>query len=248
MTDPMRATPFPGPWLRHAAFLGVFILGSVSPFQAHALSAFKDLAAGMEEDGAAAEQTAPADGSPGLPLPDAPISSTPAGDANSDAPKPLNGGRPAEVIRDIATVPEAVRRTRQLIVEAAASGDIAQLRPLLGTGAKAAEISVGDSSGDPIETLKELAGDPDGIEILSSILNIMGSGFVHVSPGTPDEAYVWPYFVAKPLNTLTPPEKVELMRIVTAGDYQDMLDFGTYSFFRIGIAPDGTWKFFRSGE
>jgi hypothetical protein len=122
------------------------------------------------------------------------------------------------------------------------------LRPLLGTGAKATDISVGGTAGDPINTLKELAGDAEGIEILSSILNIMATGFVHVSPGTPDEAYVWPYFAAKPLNTLTPPEKVELMRIVTSGDYQDMLDFGSYSFFRIGIAPDGSWKFLRSGE
>lgn len=250
MTDPMDATPFSGTWMRRAVFLAVLLIGNVSPFQAHALSALKDFAGGMEKDDVPAEQAAPAEESPALPTPDLPTGSTPAGDANanSDVSKTLNGGRPAEVIRDIATVPEAVRRTRQLIVEAAASGDIQQLRPMIGTGAKATEISVGDSSSDPIDTLKELAGDPDGIEILSSILNIMGSGFVHVSVGTPDEAYVWPYFAAKPLNTLTPPEKVELMRIVTAGDYQDMLDFGTYSFFRIGIAPDGTWKFFRSGE
>lgn len=61
---------------------------------------------------------------------------------------------------------------------------------------------------------------------------------------TPDEAYVFPYFSGKPLNTLTAPEKVELLRIITAGDLADMQEYGNYSFYRIGISPDGKWKFF----
>ncbi len=211
-----------------------------------ALSALKDLP-GAPLPGASSQPSSPPAGQPGLPLPD-PLISGGGTDTDSGTSKPLNGGKPAAAIYDISTVPEPVRKMRQMIVEAAASGDIERLRPLLGTGAGATEVSVGDTAGDPVNTLKEQAGDSDGIEILSSILNIMGSGFAHVSVGTPDEAYVWPYFAAKPLNTLTPPEKVELMRIVTAGDYADMVDFGTYSFFRIGISPDGKWKFFISGE
>ena len=31
-------------------------------------------------------------------------------------------------------------------------------------------------------------------------------------------------------------------------DYKDMIDFGAYSFYRLGIAPDGTWHFFVSGD
>lgn len=242
-----KTKPLAGPWLRRFAFTLSLIAYAAPAFQAHALSALQGIPGSGEPAGAAAEKPAE-EPAPGLPSPDPLVKPAPAGDQGADAPKPLNGGKPAEAIYDINTVPEAVRKTRQLIVEAAASGNIEQLRPLLGSGAKATDVSVGETAGDPVNTLKELAGDPDGIEILSSILNIMATGFVHVSAGTPDEAYVWPYFAAKPLNTLTPPEKVELMRIVTAGDYQDMLDFGTYSFFRIGIAPDGTWKFFRSGE
>ena len=34
--------------------------------------------------------------------------------------------------------------------------------------------------------------------------------------------YVWPYFFAVPLDRLTPRQRVELFKIVTAGDYEDM--------------------------
>ena len=47
---------------------------------------------------------------------------------------------------------------------------------------------------------------------------------------------------------LSPPEKVELLRIVTAGDFADMQEFGGYNFYRVGIAPDGQWKFFVAGD
>lgn len=244
MTLSMRKKPLFGAWLWRTVFLLSLATAALHSTQAQALSELMGIPG--SEDAEAPQPSEQPD--TGLPLPDPLVNSAPANARDPDAPKPLNGGKPAVVIYDVNTVPEAVRKTRQLIVEAAASGNIEQLRPLIGTGAKATDISVGETAGDPINTLKELAGDPDGIEILSSILNIMATGFVHVSPGTPDEAYVWPYFAAKPVKTLTPPEKVELMRIVTSGDYQDMLDFGTYSFFRIGISPDGTWKFLRSGE
>lgn len=232
---------------RPAVFMLSLSLISGAALPAHALSALSEIPGSTSSQTPPAKDEKPA--TPGVGMPD-PLIGTKSGqqEQSGDQPKPLNGGQPATAIYDISTVPEPVRHMRQLLVEAAASGDIERLRPLLGTGATATEISVGDTAGDPINTLKEQAGDADGIEILSSLLNILSTGFVHVSAGTPDEAYVWPYFAAKPLNSLTAPEKVELMRIVTAGDYADMADFGTYSYYRIGISPDGKWKFLRSGE
>ncbi len=47
---------------------------------------------------------------------------------------------------------------------------------------------------------------------------------------------------------LTPQEKVELLRIVTAGDVTEMQEFGNYNFFRVGITPDGRWKFLSVGD
>lgn len=162
--------------------------------------------------------------------------------------KPDEPQTPVEVLYDINKAPEAVRRMRQLIVEAAASGDIERLRPLLGKGVTETQVSIVESEEGPVETLKGQSGDSDGIEVLAILLDVLATGFVHVGQGTPDEMYVWPYFAEKPLAGLTPPEKVELLRIVTAGDFSDMQEFGSYNFYRVGITPDGQWKFFVTGD
>ena len=136
--------------------------------------------------------------------------------------KPEEPQTPVEVLYDINKAPEAVRRMRELIVEAAASGDIERLRPLLGKGVTETQVSIVETEEGPVETLKGQSGDSDGIEVLAILLDVLATGFVHVGQGTPDEMYVWPYFAEKPLAGLTPPEKVELLRIVTAGDYADI--------------------------
>jgi hypothetical protein len=187
-----------------------------------------------------------------LPMPD-PLVNKQAGqtgDSNAPASDAPNGGKPVEVLFDINKAPEPVRKLREMIVEAAASGDLERLRPLMnvGGGLNQTQVTADDPGEDPIKTLHDLSGDPDGMEILAILLDIMSAGFAHVGQGTPDEMYVWPYFAEKDIKTLTPPEKVDLMRIVTAGDFSDMLEFGGYNFYRVGITPDGKWKYFTSGE
>jgi hypothetical protein len=66
--------------------------------------------------------------------------------------------------------------------------------------------------------------------------------------GTADEMYVWPYFFAVPLDKLNAQQRVELFKIVTAGDYDDMKTYGSYIFYRVGITPDGRWSFFVAGD
>jgi hypothetical protein len=59
---------------------------------------------------------------------------------------------------------------------------------------------------------------------------------------------MWPYFARVPIKTLDAEQKVELFRIITGGDYKNMLEAGAYVFYRLGIAPDGVWHFFVSGN
>jgi hypothetical protein len=47
---------------------------------------------------------------------------------------------------------------------------------------------------------------------------------------------------------LTPTQLVELFTLLTAADYEDMKSYGAYTFFRVGIAPDGRWLFFLAGD
>ena len=253
--------------LRGSVFAVSFVLAiTASPgtgTSAFALSELKQIPGQTtqeqpERDGGPTAQTPPSeeaepDAGEGLqlPLPDPLIRrgagdeavTEPADDTAVTEPEP-----PVEVLYDITKAPEPVRSMRELIVEAAASGDIERLRPLLGKGPTQTQVSVVEGADDPVTMLKGLSGDPDGIEILAILLDVLATGFVKVDAGTPNETYVWPYFAAKSLDTLSPPEKVELLRIVTAGDFADMQEFGGYNFYRVGISPDGQWKFFVAGD
>ena len=152
-----------------------------------------------------------------------------------------------EILRDEAVLPEPVRAMRRQLIEAARSGDIEALRGLMTAQPQPPAVSFGDP-GDPIEYLKALSSDAEGREILAILLEVLESGFVRVQPGTPDELYVWPYFAEHALDSLTPPQLVELFTLLTAADYEDMRSYGAYTFFRVGIAPNGRWLFFLAGD
>lgn len=154
-----------------------------------------------------------------------------------------------EIIYDLDRLPPQVKRMRELIVEAAKSGNIEALRPLIGAGGPdGTQLALGGVDGDPIEFLKGLSGDEEGQELLAILEEVLNAGYVHLDAGKPGELYVWPYFVAVPLDRLTPRQKVELFKIVTAGDLEDMKTYGTYIFYRVGISPEGKWEFFVAGD
>lgn len=161
--------------------------------------------------------------------------------ADPDAPVP-------EILYDLSKLPGPARRMRELILEATKSGEIERLRPLLGVGDGATTLSFGGADGDLIEFLKQQSGDGEGHEILAILEEVLEAGFVHLDAGKPEELYVWPYFVGVPIEKLTPPQRVELFRIVTAGDYEDMKNYGAYIFYRVGITPEGRWMFFVAGD
>jgi len=128
---------------------------------------------------------------------------------------------------------------------AARSGDLQQLAALMNDSTPI--FSFTDDK-DPVAFWKANYPDSDGIEVLSILTMILEAGYVRVDQGTPQEMYVWPYFVRMSLSALTPQQKVELFRIVTGADYKDMMKLGAYAFYRLGISPDGTWQFFVTGD
>ncbi|KQW31040.1 hypothetical protein ASE36_01740 [Rhizobium sp. Root274] len=238
--------------LTGALALSVTSLPLSWPSPALALSDIKDITpAPPEQDPPSTPAPAPGEDEvlsdeafPVIPDPDPLIK--PSNTDESDAATPQE---PApEVIYDLQKAPEPVRRMRQLIMDAAASGDIQALKPLIDVGPNQTQVPLQTSDQDPIAALKGLSGDDEGQEILAILLDILSTGFVQLDKGTPDEAYVWPYFAGKSLALLTPRERVELLRIVTAGDVAEMQEQGNYNFFRVGISPDGKWKFFAVGD
>lgn len=198
-----------------------------------------------------------------VPMPEAPGTkpdgSQPADtDKNEPETPPANGGitspradpdvPPPPVVYDLNALPEPVKRMHGLLIEACKTGDIEKLRPLIGTGEAMTQLSLGDIDGDPIAFLKGLSGDGDGQEILAILEEVLSAGYVHVDIGTPQELYVWPYFFALPLDKLDARQRVELFKLVTASDYDDMKQFGAYIFYRVGVTPKGQWLFFVAGD
>ena len=183
-------------------------------------------------------------------LPDLPDEgAAPVGDPNDPARPHLDANEPIPPVEyDLSKLPEAVRITHDKIVEAAKSGKPENLRALIGSGEDTTDLSLGENSDDPMKYLLSLSGDEGGQEILAILLEIMESGYVHLDIGTPQELYVWPYFFAVPLDKLDEKQRVELFKIVTSGDVDDMKSFGSYIFYRAGISPDGKWRFFLAGE
>ncbi|ORE94861.1 hypothetical protein [Aurantimonas sp. 22II-16-19i] len=154
----------------------------------------------------------------------------------------------AEIGHDEQTLPAPVRELRTKLIEAARTGDIEAIRPLFQTGEDATVVSFGDPPADPVAFLKSASGDGEGIEILAILIDVLSAGYARVEAGSDDEIFVWPYFTQVDLSRLTKPQLVELFRIVTAGDYQSMIDFGAYNFYRVGITPDGKLQFFVAGD
>lgn len=200
---------------------------------------------------APADDPSPPDGQPASPEDgQAPSQTEPArpGDGGMVNPR-VDPEQPApEVLYDLGKLPEPVRRMHDLIVEACKSGDIEKLRPLIGIGDSMTQLSLTEIDGDAIAFLKGLSGDSEGQEILAIMEEVLNAGYVHLDAGTPQELYVWPYFFALPLDKLDARQRVELFKLVTAGDYDDMKQFGAYIFYRLGITPDGHWAFFVAGD
>jgi len=213
---------------------------------------------------------APAPAAPAAPLQLGPpgVTPPPAPPPAIAAPKPLPpvrlapitsanrpygrvGARPGQKISDILTdlsfLPPPVARMRARIIEAARSGDLDKLVTVMQTNETMPIFSFANER-DPVAYWRTNYPESGGLEVLSILLEILDMGFVHVDAGTPQDMYVWPYFAYVPLKDLTPPQKVELFKVVTGSDYRAMQDFGAYIFYRLGIAPDGTWHFFVSGE
>lgn len=153
-----------------------------------------------------------------------------------------------EILRDPSVLPFAARRMHELLIEAAKSGEVEKLREFMGTGDDITMLTLGGLDGDPVEFLKSMSGDGDGYEILAILEEVLEAGFIHLEAGTENEIYVWPYFYGIPLDRLDARQRVELYKLMTHGDYEDMKSFGAYAFYRVGITPAGRWRFFVAGD
>ncbi len=148
---------------------------------------------------------------------------------------------------DTGELPERVQRMRRDILEAARTGDIEAMRPVLESNELMPLVADGPVD-DPIAYWKQNSTDGEGREILAILSEILETGYVRLNAGKPDEIFVWPYFAELPLAALTPAQQVELDRIVPAHEVETMKASGSYTHYRLGIGRDGTWHYFITGK
>ncbi|MBD8893087.1 hypothetical protein [Roseibium litorale] len=152
-----------------------------------------------------------------------------------------------QVFYGTSSLPPLVARMHDQLMDAAKSGDMEKLRMVLESNEVPPTLSLTET-GDPIEFLKSVSGDQDGLEVLAILADTLDAGFIHVDEGTPQEMYIWPYFARYPFSALTKEQKVEMYRLITATDFAEMEAYGVWLFYRVGIGKDGTLHYFVAGE
>jgi len=167
------------------------------------------------------------------PKPPAAATETVAAAAEDPTPK---------VLYDFNALPDPVKRMLEQIAEAAQSGEIEKMRPVLESNELKPMVTAAHVD-DPIAFWKKESADGSGRDVLAAMLDVMSSGYVRTGRGE-DEMYVWPYFAETGLSALTPSQEVELYRVVPPDRAVAMKKNGKYGYYRLGIAPNGVWHFF----
>ena len=101
---------------------------------------------------------------------------------------------------------------------------------------------------DPVAYWRRISGDGEGREILAILATLLDGGYVSLALGRDlenDRVYVWPYFAEVPLDSLSPAQEVELLRLVPPARAAQMKAAGKYTYWRLAIGADGTWHSFR---
>ncbi len=149
------------------------------------------------------------------------------------------------ILRDLDALPAPVWRMVMELLNASQSDSLEALRVAIemnemppSFGATPADIS------DPVGQLRSLSSSGKDDEILKALEDILNSGFVHVGVNTPYEAYVWPYFAYYTIATLNRAQDNELRQLLSDEAYQSTMQTGQYTYFMLGISPDGIWQYF----
>jgi hypothetical protein len=149
-----------------------------------------------------------------------------------------------------APLPAHVLEMRDAILAAVRSGHIEDLKVALEWNELKPDISDAMVE-DPIAHWKKVSGDGEGREILAVLANILALPPAQTPLGKDIEnnaLYVWPYLAELPLDKLTPPQEVDLYRLIHPADAKQMRDKKSWTWWRLAIGADGTWHSFRKGD
>jgi hypothetical protein len=150
-------------------------------------------------------------------------------------------------------LPPAVRDMVDAILFATHSGDIADLAvaidwnemPPIFTPGKSEPAEEGTAG--LLQHLRTVSKDGQGVEMLAVLANLLSVGPAQQPLGRDVEnnaVYVWPYLAELEIARLTPPQLVDLYRLVPADRIAEMRAANRWSWYRLVIGADGTWHSF----
>ncbi|MCF4097866.1 hypothetical protein [Maritalea mediterranea] len=150
--------------------------------------------------------------------------------------------------RDLSVLPPEVAKTRDLLMDAARSGDVERFRPIIDAQPDAPQFSFGVVD-QPIQFLRDSSNDGEGLELMAIMLELLEAPYAvqDLGDGRP-KMYVWPAYATHNLQGLSDQELVEVYKIVSHLDVEEMRLYGGWYFFRVGIDENGVWQFFVAGD
>jgi hypothetical protein len=150
-------------------------------------------------------------------------------------------------------LPINVAEMREAILAAALSGDIKELLIPIQWNELPPDFGEKPVS-ETLADWQKQSHDGSGREMLALLANILTSPYAVRRQGPDVEnarIFIWPAFAELPLDKLTPPLEVALLRLLSVAEVKRMKKAGRYDGHGLAIGADGTWhafKLVRHGE
>lgn len=152
-----------------------------------------------------------------------------------------------EISSDLSVLPEPVRATRQALIEAARTGDVEALRPIIEAQKSPPTVSYGEPE-DGLAYLKDTSEDGEGRQILGLLIDLLDQPFAYFPDGEGETYYVWPYLSQLDPTALTPEQEVDAYRLLNAEQLQELRDLEAWYYWRVYISESGEWSAFVAGD
>lgn len=166
--------------------------------------------------------------------------------ADASEPRPLPKERAFH-----GALPESVIEMRDEILAAVHAGDVTELGKAAAWSESKSGVAVdfgSEAGADAAGHWRRISADGAGAEVLAVAANLLALPPARLAIGQDLEntfVYVWPYLAELPPDGLSAAETVDLLRLVPHEAAQDMRKRGSWSWWRLAIAADGTWLVFR---
>ena len=153
-----------------------------------------------------------------------------------------------KISADLSALPAPVAATRQRLIDAALSGDIEALRPIIEAQKFPPTVPYGGPD-DAVDYLKTYSADGQGLENLGILLDLFSLPYAIFDSESDTPSYVWPYLaVVDDLSAMTPAQKVDAYRVLTHDQFTELVDLEAWYYWRIYIGADGEWQAFVAGD